>query len=60
MTHIIISEGVGEKSNSTFASISFFGYLYFFKVISCQDTPQNEIENYINDNIIKEYFKRYK
>ena len=33
---------------------------YFFKAISCQDTPQNEIENYINDNIIKEYFKRYK
>ena len=33
---------------------------YFFKAISCQDTPQNEIDNYINDNIIKEYFKRYK
>ena len=33
---------------------------YFFKDISCQDTPKNEIENYINENIIKEYFKRYK
>jgi len=33
---------------------------YIFEIISCQDTPKNEIENFINEKIIKEYFRLYK
>ena len=33
---------------------------YIFEIISCQDKPKNEIENFINEKIIKEYFRLYK
>ena len=33
---------------------------YIFEIMSCQDTPKNEIENFINEKIIKEYFRLYK
>ena len=33
---------------------------FFFEIISCQDTPKNEIENFINEKIINEYFRLYK
>ena len=33
---------------------------YIFETMSCQDTPKNEIENFINEKIIKEYFRLYK
>ena len=32
---------------------------YILEIMSCQDTPKNEIENFINEKIIKEYFKLY-
>ena len=32
---------------------------YFFEIISCQDSPKNEIENFMNNKIIKEYFRLY-
>ena len=32
---------------------------FFFEILSCQDTPQNEIENFVNEKIINEYFKLY-
>ena len=32
---------------------------YIFEIISCQYTPKNEIENFINEKIIKEYFRLY-
>ena len=33
---------------------------YIFEIMSCQDTPKNEIENFINEKTIKEYFRLYK
>ena len=33
---------------------------YIFEIMSCQDTPKNEIENFVNEKIIKEYFRLYK
>ena len=33
---------------------------FFFEIISCQDTPKNEIENFVNEKIINEYFRLYK
>ena len=32
---------------------------YFFEIISCQKTKKNEIENFMNNKIIKEYFRLY-
>ena len=32
---------------------------YILEIMSCQDTPKNEIENFMNEKIIKEYFKLY-
>ena len=32
---------------------------YIFEIISCQDKPKNEIDNFMNNKIIKEYFYLY-
>ena len=32
---------------------------YIFETMSCQDNPKNEIENFMNNKIIKEYFNLY-
>ena len=59
---------IGNKSDkvSIFAQKNkdSFGILckarkYIFEVISCQDKPKNELENFMNNKIIKEYFYLY-
>lgn len=32
---------------------------YIFEIISCQDNPKNELENFMNNKVIKEYFYLY-
>ena len=32
---------------------------FIFETMSCQDNPKNEIENFMNNKIIKEYFNLY-
>ena len=59
---------LGNKSDkvSIFAKKNkdtFEGYCslrkYIFEIISCQDKPKNELENFMNNKIIKEYFYLY-
>ena len=59
---------LGNKSDkvSIFAKKNkdtFEGYCslrkYIFEIISCQDKPKNELENFMNNKVIKEYFYLY-